>query len=226
MAEKKSRWIFWVLGGCLFIAIAGVAAVVGVIYWGKNKVETFVEEQTDPSLRDQKVKEILGATALPAGYYPGTNLSIGIAKTARLTDTPPTAEGSTEFRERGFIYNEAYSDGKWDIEPFLNGAAGNSFEEMGTRLRADETIAGGTMTVNDQNLHWYARRGEVTDAGDSVAGLFTVVTVRCPQERERWAVWFQRVDPSVATGDVPREGSVIDENAIRAFFGHFRICGS
>ena len=45
-----------------------------------------------------------------------------------------------------------------------------------------------------------------------------------PGYHARWAVWFQRVEPSIATAHVARAGSVMDESAMRAFFSHFRIC--
>jgi hypothetical protein len=71
---------------------------------------------------------------------------------------------------------------------------------MGVRLCSDESLGGGALEV-------YARRGEVAEE-QAVPDLYSIVTIRCSDSRDRWAVWFQRVDPAT----------------IRAFFSHFRIC--
>ena len=222
--QTKSRWIFWLLGGCLLIVIVGVAAVAGLAYWGKKKVTTFVEEQTDPAKREQRTKELLGAQTLPPGYYAGVSLSIGLVRTAWLSDSPMSDEN--HYRERGFVFNESMrgGDAKPNIEKFVAGEHGNVIDEMSVRLRSDENLGTGTLEVNDQRLEYHARRGEVTHSNEAVPGVYSIVLIRCGDDRERWAAWFQRVPPSTPTADIPRAGSVIDEESIRAFFAHFHLC--
>lgn len=223
--RSSGRWIFWVLGGCLIVVLLVVGGIAGVYYWGKNKLTTMVEEQTDPAKREERLKEMLGAQTLPPGYHAGVNVSLGLARTAWLSDVPVSGE-EAHFRERGFVYNETIRAGEQEseMEAFLAGKSGNVIEEMGVRLRSDELIDAGTLEVNGQRLQYFARRGEVTHDEQAIAGIYSVVTIRCADNRERWAVWFQRVPPSTPTAEIARPGSVIDESAIRAFFGHFRIC--
>lgn len=228
MPEQKSssRWVFWVLGGCLLIVVLGIAGVVGVYYWGRNKITTMVEEQTKPEVRERKAKEMLGATELPPGYHAGVNISMGLVKTARLSDKPITGDSAATYTERGFVYIDSIRTETSKIDDFLNGKSGNVIEEIGVRVRADESLGDGTMEVNGQKLRYALRRGEFTESNEAVPGLMTIVAIGCPDNRDRWAVWFQRVPPSTSTPDIPRAGSVADENAIREFFGHFHVCGA
>lgn len=223
--RSSSRWIFWVLGGCLLIAVLVVGGIVGVFYWGKNKLTTYVEEQANPATREQRLKEMLGAQTLPAGYHAGASISLGLARTAWLSDRP-MAGNEAQYGERGFVFNESMRAGeaKAKVEQFAEGEGGNVVDEMGVRMRSDEILDAGTLEVNGQRLRWYARRGEVTHSSEAVAGVYSVILIGCGDTRERWAVWFQRVPASTPTAEIPRDGSVIDENAIRAFFSHFRLC--
>lgn len=223
--RSSSRWIFWVLGGCLLVVVVVVGGIVGVFYWGKSKLTTYVEEQTDPAKREQRLKEMLGAQTLPPGYHAGVSISLGLARTAWLSDRPVAGE-EAQYGERGFVFNEARRAGeaKAKVEQFATGEGGNVIDEMGVRMRSDETLGDGTVDVNGQRLRWYARRGEVTHSKEAVAGVYSVILIDCGDSRERWAVWFQRVPPGTPTNELPRAGSVIDENAIRTFFSHFRLC--
>ena len=220
---QKSRWVFWVLGGCLLIVGLGIAGIVGVYYWGKSKLTTLVEEQTDPMARERNAKAMLGAQTLPPGYHAGVSFSIGLAKTVRLSDNPVTANEPT-FRDRGFVFNDSISAEKNDLDDFLSGTKGNLLDKMGVRLRSDEKLGDGTLSVNGQELHYYAHRGEVTLDEEVIPSLVSVITIGCPDKRDRWAIWFQRVEPGTPTADVPRVGSVVAPEAIQDLFGHFRIC--
>lgn len=168
---------------------------------------------------------MLGARTLPPGYHAGVNISLGLARGAWLSDKP-MGDDNPRYDQRGFIFNESIRAGETEsaVEKFVAGKSGNVVSEMGVRLRSDESLGGGALEVNGQQLRWYAHRGEVEEEEQAVAGLYSVVIIRCSDDRQRWAVWFQRVDPATPTPDVPRAGSVIEESAIRAFFSHFRIC--
>lgn len=222
---SQSRWIFWLLGGCLLLVIVTVVGIAGVYYWTKNKLTTMVEEQTDPAKREQNLKKMLGAQSLPPGYHAGVNISLGLARTGWLSDKP-IGDDNPRYDQRGFIFSESIraGDEESDVEKFVAGKSGNVVEDMGTRLRSDETLGEGRLDVNGMQLHYYARRGEVVQEQQAVPALYSVATIGCPDRRDRWAVWFQRVEPSVSTADIARPGSVIDESAIRAFYSHFRLC--
>ena len=222
--KASTKWVFWLLGGCLFLVVIVVGGIVGVYYWGKSKVTTYIDEQTDPVKREQSVKRMLGAETLPPGYYAGVSVSLGVVRTTSLTDASP--DDASKFRERGFVFNESMRAGeaKAKVEQFAEGEGGNVVEEMGVRMRSDEDLGRGALEVNGQNLRWYARRGEVTTSNEAIPGVYSVVLIGCGDSRERWAVWFQRVPPTTATSDFPRADSVVDENAIRHFFSHFHLC--
>ncbi|HVE71925.1 MAG TPA: hypothetical protein VNI54_11190 [Thermoanaerobaculia bacterium] len=221
---SSTKWVFWLLGGCLFLVVVIVGAIVGVYYWSKNKITTYVEEQTDPAKREQSLKELLGAQTLPPGYHAGISMNLGLARTAWLSDRPMGEEGL--YGERGFVFNESMraGDAKAKVEQFTDGEGGNLVDEMGVSMRSDEDLGRGSIEVNRQQLRWFARRGEVTHSDEAVPGVYSVVLIGCGDTRERWAVWFQRVPSTTATGDFARAGSVVDEAAIRQFFSHFNLC--
>lgn len=222
---SQPRWLFWLLGGCLVIVVLGIAGVVGVYYWGKNKLTAIVEEQTDPVKREQNLKKMLGAQTLPPGYHAGVGISLGLARMAWLSDKP-MGDDNPRYDQRGFIFGESIRAGDEPsvLENFLAGRSGNVVEQMGVRLRSDETLGEGELEVNGQRLHYHARRGEVSQEKQAVAGIYSVVTIHCSDDRSRWAVWFQRVDPATPTAEIAKGGSVTDQSAIRALFSHFRIC--
>jgi hypothetical protein len=223
--SSQPRWLFWVLGGCLLVILLGVAGVVGVYYWGKNRLTALVEEQTDPVKREQNFREMLGAQKLPPGYHAGVNISLGLARLAWLSDKP-VGDDNPRYNERGFIFGDSMraGDEETDMEKFLAGNSGNVIEKMGVRIRSDEILGAGALQVNGQQLQYYARRGEVAQEKQAVPGIYSVTTIRCSDDRERWAVWFQRVPPATPTAEIPRAGSVVEESAIRDLFSHFRIC--
>jgi hypothetical protein len=218
--KSSSRWIFWVLGGCLVVVGLGIAAVVGVYYWGKSKLTTIVEEQTDPAKRERRAKEILGATVLPPGYHAGVGVSIGLARIVWLSDRPPFDEGP-RYDRRGFIYNESIRGGTGpsELEQFLAGDRGTVFDEMGVRLRADQRLGESEGAVNGQRLRSYALRGAVThDDEHVVEGIYSVTLVRCSDDRERWAVWFESLEPSAELPELNVH------NTVEPLFAHFRLC--
>lgn len=210
---KKSNVGLWLLGGCALIVLLGLAAVVGGVFWGTSKLSNMAEEMSDPAAREKKAKEILGASALPPGYHAGVSISMGLAKTARLGDVPGAIS------ERGFVYNDSMGSGESKIAGYVAGNGANVFDEMGTRLRTDELLANGTFDVNGQRVGYSTRRGEVTLDNQAVAGFFTIFTIDCSgDDRERWAVWFEKAAPE-ATG-----GTVTNAEEMKAFFGHLNLC--
>ncbi|HEX6084224.1 MAG TPA: hypothetical protein VF266_06850 [Thermoanaerobaculia bacterium] len=140
----QSRWIFWVLGGCLLFVILIVSGIAGVYYWTKSRFTAMVEEQTDPLQREQNLKKMLGAQTLPPGYHAGVNISLGLARGAWLSDKP-MGDDNPRYDQRGFIFNESIRAGETEsaVEKFVAGKSGNVVSEMGVRLRSDESLGGG-----------------------------------------------------------------------------------
>jgi len=213
---SSAGWLLWLFGGCLLIVILIVAGVVGFFWWGKNKLTNIVEEQRDPVKREMRAKEMLGASALPPGYYAGMSINVGLAGTTSLSDMPMSGE-QQQYGERGFIFNDSIRAGEGKAEQFVKGQSGNTLDDSGVHLRSDEVLGDGTLEVNNQKLQWFARRGEVTHSDQAVPGQYSVILIRCSDDRERWAVWFQKL-PSESPAPVT-EGE-----GIREFFSHFHIC--
>ena len=210
----------WILGGCVVLVI-GVAVIVGgAAWWAQRKIGTMVEQQTNPKFRDQNAKEMLGASTLPPGYFAGVNISVGIVRTARLTDKAD-ADG---FDKRGFVYNDSIRSSTSKVDDYLAGKSGNVLDDIGTRVRSDETLRDAVLDVNGQQVHYYVRRGEVSESNTAVPALLTLFTFKCPDGRDRWAVWFQREDPATPTAEIDVAGSVGDEKAIRDFLSYFNVC--
>ncbi len=213
---SSAGWLLWLLGGCLLIVILIVAGIVGFAWWGKNKLTNIVEEQRDPVKREMRAKDILGATALPPGYHAGMSINVGLASTTSLSDTPMSGDDMT-YGERGFIFNDSIRAGEAKAETFAKGQGGNVLDDSGVRLRSDEVLGDGTLEVNNQKLQWSARRGEVTHSNQAIAGEYSIVIIQCSDDRERWAVWFQK-QPSESPAPVT------EAEGIREFFSHFHIC--
>lgn len=221
MNEKpKSRVWIWVVGGCLALVVGVVVVLFGALYWGREKLTSMAEEQTRPETRETRAKEMLGATELPPGYRAGVNVSLGIVRAVRLGDS---ADG-TSVEKRGFVYQESLRTSTSKLDDFLKGKS-NVFEEMGTRIRADERLRDATIEVNGQQVHYYVQHGEVTDLDVAMPALITLMTFQCPAgDRERWGVWFQKKDAATLATQLDVDGSVGDEKAIRSFLGHFNVC--
>jgi len=216
---RKSNAAWWIAGGCLFALVVASGIAVGVFYWGTKKVTRMAEEAADPAVREREAKELLGATALPPGYHAGLAASVGIGEMVHLTDTPQTSS-ETKFTDRGFVYFEhTFSPKQSRIGEYLAGAKGNTLEYVGTRLRTDEVLGNGLLNMDGQFVQYSARRGEFAVNDQAFPGFFTVFTVVCNNDdRERWAVWFEKA----AAG--AKSGTVTDEGAMKAFFGHFSLC--
>lgn len=217
--SKRPVWI-WILGGCLLLILIAVALAIGGIYWGSGKLATMAEEQSNPEVREQKAKEILHATSLPPGYHAGFSISLGIVRSARLADHPDGFAEAT----RGFAYNESIRGGESKVDAYVAGTAGNVLDEMGTRVRTDEVLLESTVEVDGRTVHYSVREGEVSEADEAIPALFTLMTIRCDDDRERWGVWFQRVDSEAPATESDLEGTVGEPAAIRDFLGHFAVC--
>jgi hypothetical protein len=200
--------------------------MLSVFLWGRSAITSVVEEQTNPEAREKKAKVLLGADSLPAGYHAAVGtISMGIVKSVRLTDKTPAEGDSPVFKDRGFVFNDSIRSSTSKVDDYVAGKSGNVLDEMGTHVRSDESVRDGEFEINGQQIDYHVRRGEVTEGDQGIPGIFTVFRIKCADNRDRWAVWFQRVESSTATADIPVDGSVSDEAAMKEFLGHFHVCG-
>ena len=105
MAKKRSPW-FWVGIGCLTVVLLMGACVVGVGFMGFRFAKQLEQEISDPVLRAEKAREVLGCEALPAGYNPMISITIPfILEMTILSTQEPDEDGQIRgIDERGFIY--------------------------------------------------------------------------------------------------------------------------
>ncbi|MBW3564170.1 MAG: hypothetical protein KY459_05555 [Acidobacteria bacterium] len=218
--SKRPVWI-WLLGGCLLLILLAVALVIGAMYWGSGKLASMVEEQSNPEMREQKAKEILGGTSLPPGYHAGFSISMGLVRSARVADHPDGFAEAT----RGFVYNESIRGGESKVDAYVAGTAGNVLDEMGTRIRTDELLLESTVEVDGRTVPYSVREGEISESDVALPALFTLMTIPCDDDRERWGVWFQRRDSETTVTGSDLEGTVGDPDAISDLLGYFDVCG-
>lgn len=72
-----------------------------------------------------------------------------------------------------------------------------------------------------------AQRGGLRLEHGRTEGINAMMLVDCPEDaRLRMAVWFgPDPDPGAPARSANLRGSPADEEAVRAFMGHFRLCG-
>lgn len=136
-----------------------------------------------------------------------------------------------------------YLDGETDGTDF--------FGDLDFDLRGGETLGRGTFALDDtQNVRYVIERGEAKlgNQGNWVDGVFAFASTTCPgDDKLRVSVWFQRnpgsdpdgassaVDSPATAAEMADEAQAIEavglhgtpaiESDLRAFLGHFQVCG-
>ncbi len=234
----------WFLGGCLFAIVALGLVVCGagfmLVQWGRG-VE---RELKDPASRTDKALRVLGAKALPDGYYAMVALNIPyIADLAVLTDKAPDEKGNIPgFGARGLIYMRSmrFGGNPQEIEDFVTGKTNDldALRRNKINLGPGDVLARGTLEgrAGAEKLLYLVKRGSVQMNEHSVQGMSAVVMPKCePSDgKQRIAIWFCP-EPEAAKGLKPDDaaglaaalaGSCGDPEAIGAFMDHFRPCGA
>jgi len=232
--KRTSPWVY-VGVGCLALVLLAVAAVATLGYFGYRQVKQFEADMKDPQARTQKALEALGADALPEGYHAVMSMSVPfVMDMAILSDEPPDADGRSHGRgKRGFIYVSSMAPaGKREaLRDYFEGRGGEPDElrQQGINLERGELLKRGAVDVEGQHLMYVAQRGSISTGhgGGGGHGITTTMLVECPgSDRQRMAFWFgPDPDPAVAPDKLDLTGTPGDEEALRAFMGHFRLCG-
>jgi len=229
VSGSRSPWV-WVGVGCAGCGLLGVIAVAVVGFVGYRAVKGLERDLRDPGAREARVKRLLGADELPAGYYPGPTVSIPfLFELAMLADRPVDSQGglSTETTSV-FIYVKAVRGGrKW--RSYLDGTADplEVLNDRGFRLERGERIARGTLALDGLDVDWVAQRGEmILERGHDLKGITTVMFLRCAGQRQlRVGVW-SAPDPAEGTpvAELDLTGTPADPERIREFLSTFRLC--
>lgn len=239
--RQTSPWIYIGCGCAVLIGLIAVA-MVGAGYLGFAKFKGYIEEMEDPAAREARARDILGAETLPAGYQ--AEMFFGIPL---LLDLVVLSGGEAVFEaipghesvlddegvRRIFFYLRLrrWNEERAELERFFDGTTdrldriGNA--DSGFRLRSRETIGRGAFELPPQQLRYVAQRGELRTQDEDNEGIYAALLIDCPGDNEmRFALWFLPEDePPAEATPAALAGTPADEDALRAFMGHFQLCG-
>jgi hypothetical protein len=228
-AKRRSPLLYVGVGcGVLVVLVVGGVIVSGL--W----LASAVKETNDPATRDARVKAMLGATDLPAGYYPQTGFSLPmVMEMAILSDKPPPEEG---IDKRGFVYFKFISKGQ-DQEQLRDYFSGKSedpavLKRNNINVDPKEIIRRGAFDSHGHPVLYLSQRGTAaaptqgTGPGIARTGLNTMVLFQCKGEGQlRMGIWIgEDPHPDQPAKDADLTGTVADESQLRPFIGNFNPC--
>jgi hypothetical protein len=241
-SKSTSPWV-WVAAGCGCAVLVGVLAIGGMGFFGYRWAKQVESGIKDPTQRQAKVLEVLGAERLPAGYYPVMGLSVPfVMEMAMLSDHElPAGEdldhaGREVFGERGFIYTKMIQSGRdrQRIQDYFDGKTDDldALRHTGMNLGRGEVLRKGTLTLPGAEARYVSQRSNVSfHSGAGARSITTTTMIDCPQDSKmRLGIWFTP-DPApqaeeVSAGSADLAGTPADEAALAEFLGHFRFCGA
>jgi hypothetical protein len=230
--RKTSPWVYVGCGCALALLLAGLA----VVFIGRMLVEQghkMEQGLADPKVREQRVRELLAYSELPAGYYPAGGVSVPfIVDVAILGDHPPApGETHVEFDDHGFVYVKMrlgkLSNTEEGRRRMLYGSGGKSPWEQGSgmRIEAREQLGDGEVTAGGAHVYYRATRGDVHMNRRRHQGITGTQLIECPDRRIRVGVWFSRDPaPDQPASALDKTGTPADPKAITAFLDHFKLC--
>ncbi len=233
---KTSPWVY-VGWGCAVVAALIVLAVGGMAWWGYRLAKGIERDFKDPAARQAKTRAVVPYETLPAGYHPLGGISVPfLMDMAMFTDRPPDAiDQGDEFDRSAFFFISVRSFDPKDEEEFLRFLRGEGPEpealaRANVGYEAREAVAQGTLEAGGGMLLYQARRGSLdTDQGEA-EGVVDIFLVDCPRRddnRMRIGIWFgPDPNPAAAAAEADWTGTPADPEALRAFAGHFSLCGA
>lgn len=205
--------------------------IVGLAWYGYGQGERFREALRDPASRDAASAEVLGYRQLPAGYHPMGGFSIPfVMEMAMLSDRNPgpgeTVEGPGDaFGRRGFVYMETRGRGGRgrELREYFRGERERAsfFQEIDGRFEAEEPLGRGGLRAGGAEVRYVAERGRMELGEGTVPTVLARLLVECDDDRLRAAMWFEEAPGA----DGGYGGTPADEEALKRFLDHFRLCG-
>lgn len=229
--EKKTPTWVWIVVGCSIPVVLMIILFGGMVFFGYRVANQL---KGTPEQRGEQAKEVLGAKAIPEGYYPAISLSVPFLfemtmLSDRQIDFVKDKDKGPAFDEKGLIYVKSIrGNNEKKLRDFIDGKADPS-EMLGqgnVRLGRLEPIGRGEMEGAGGVLHWASNRGNLTAHGKNIDGLVDLIYVECKGDSKfRLAVWFGP-DPhkgqDLATANY--SGTPADESEIRGFMSQFSLC--
>jgi hypothetical protein len=225
--------------------VLAVGAVIALGFFGYRKAKEFEAELKDPDARAAKVRRVLGAATLPEGYHPVLAMSVPfVMEMAMLSDVEPDFRGGGprhgSLGQRGFVYVRTLSAGndRQQLRDYFEGRSDDAEVLRRNNIHLDrrgEVLRRGAVDQPDgMKVMYLAQRGELEMSSSRTQGITTIMLLDCQGDtRQRFGIWFGPEPPallgkggeggSVSAADLL--GTPADEDAIRAFMGHFRLCG-
>lgn len=200
--KKTSPWV-WVGLGCGGVLLLCVVIVVVGVFMIRGRIKDWGKQFDDPAVREQRVREILGAKEIPEGYYPFMTFSVPwLLDVAILSDRefvkPPKGERKEHlitFDKWGFIYVRMPHHGKdarW--QEFMDGkrSPDELLQGRDVHFHPRDTVGKGEIQgVGGSTYHYVATRGEVEMGREVKDGITTVIGVECPNDQKlRIGIWF------------------------------------
>ncbi len=233
--KKKSAW-FWVAIGCggLMALTCIGAGIIGFL--GKQMVDGIEKDAKDPVARETKAKSVLGAKALPEGYYPNFSMSIPMLMDMTIIgDAPPGEDGQTGKIEKGFFYlrmsvkNEEANRQK--TKDYFEGKSddASAVGQGNANVNIEEEYKKGTLTLNGDTVYFSSFRGTMQSNQGKQMGdgpqLTTMIFPDCPDQKMRLGAWFAPdVSPQTPLAEADLTGTPLDGDALEKFLGHFDFC--
>lgn len=230
-SKKIPPWAY-VGAGCGLSLVVGLFILAVVVFFGYRVVSDIGRGLTDPAVREERVKEFLGAEKLPDGYYPAVSLSIPmLLDLAVLADTASGPSGGIEkVQERAFVYLRVtdFGEHRRELLEFLEGRNEEFqlLEESRVKVQRHEFMSRGRFEVRGAEVVFASYRAEIEMDRKRKSGIASIFTVNCPAGgRLPIGIWFGP-DPWAARDIAEMEirGTPADEEALRAFLGHFSLC--
>ncbi|MEM1249378.1 MAG: hypothetical protein AAGA81_14940 [Acidobacteriota bacterium] len=235
MSEKQRTpgWV-WAAFGCIFAAFAAAVFFVVVFVFGARKVREFEADLKDPVSREERVLEVLGADAMPDGFYPMVGFSLPfVFDMAMMTTTPPDESGEMAegLGDEAFIYFKMLGRATQEEElyDFFEGKTNDPtvLRRQNISVNVRKLLDRGVIERDDTTVLWVVNEGTFGMGGGSARdGLATLMLFQCPgQKRLRMGIWMAPGPEAPAEGEeLELTGTAGDPAEIEALVAGFRPC--
>lgn len=223
----KSPWRVVAIGCGIVVVLVVVGGLV-VLWQGLRLVGNQLSDMTDPVKRAAQVKRVMGADALPPGYFATTAIAVETPitfKMAILSDIDPQqGDAATATQHRGLTWFELRKEDSsaQDLNDFLEGRSSkvDVFQRWDINLATAHPLQRGNFQSSALTVHYLTYQGTVKVQGQEDTGINTVFSVGCSQDGKdvvRFGVWFSRHPDDLAnlpaTEVAPAEGAAPVPNA-------------